>query len=847
MKADKIKINYMYEPVGIESGKVIISWVAKNGVKQSAFIIKMYVKGITVYESEKVYSNKTEFVPDFTVPSKSRVKAEITLFDEKGTEGEVSSAYFETGLNKEDIKAKWINPELNLPAFYSSALNNTPLNKASYLVKRFNCSNKENARLYITSHGFYDVYINGKHVDGYLYAPGHTQYDLHLQMQTYDIEDKLNTGENEIIVSLGDGAWRGSFGWGMERYLAGRDIALLCQLEVNGEVVLISDETWLASNNGPLGFNDTMRLEEYDARKEITDLHEVKVENFGVNTITGSCLPVTMHERFKAKVIITPKNEKVLDFGQNIAGFVEINLKAKGGEVISLNHTETLDEEGNYQNLSFQNPDVPHCDQKIIYTCKNGENLWHPTKCYYGFRYVMVETDLDITGEEFTAVAVYSDMETTAEFECGIDDVNKLFKNTLWSMKGNFVDVPTDCPTREKAGFTGDCQVFSDTAMYLMDSYPVLIRWLKDQALSQFENGCVKQMLPKVCPPDFYDGSAGWCDSFEIVPYRIMKRLDSTELVKELYPNIRKWGRFLIERAKAYRPENENMPVYYRDYFVDSANHWGEWCEPGVSPYDYFAERDLSGHPELGTAFLALACKLISEMAEKLGEKEDAVFFREAFSRARESYRYAFIKNGRVEGERQCLYVRAIAHDLLNEDEKYICAKDLAEVIKRNGNKLGTGFLSTCELCNVLADYNQAETAFNLLLQTEQPSWLFEVKSGATTMWESWFGIGLDKKPIGSFNHYSFGSVSGFIMSRVLGIKHEFGKVTIKPFTDKRLGFAKGYYDSPSGRIYSSWEYRNGKIIFDFEIPSNCEAEIILPSGKTQTVNTGKYHFEADE
>ena len=848
MIASQLKTNYLKRAMGIEPGTVVFTWVPTEGIRQSAFRITVSYDGKTVFDSKKIVSSGTEYVPQVQIPSRTRAVWSIVLWDEQDIPGSPVSMEFETGMAAEDWCAQWIDPEPEHPFYCIKANEGYPLNRASYLHKKFCVSDFTKARLYITAHGVYDAWINGVHVDGYFMAPGTSDYDHRIQVQTYDVGHLLRKGDNEILVSIGEGWWRGSHGWSMFRYCYGPAIALLCQLETDGRPILCSDDTWQASQNGPLGENDTMRMERYDARRVIEDWHGVTPESFGYDKLVGTNLPITPHETFRAKLITTPNGQRVLDFGQNFAGYVQLDLMASGGEKIVMTHGEVLDQDGNFQNDNFQNPDSPLCRQVIEYICKAGRNQYHQTKCYFGFRYVLLETELPLTGAEFTGVAVYSDMEQTGFFTCGNPEVNQLFQNTLWSMKSNFVDIPTDCPQREKLGFTGDCQVFAETAMYLMDSYPVLLRWLREVATCQYQNGCIPYVVPRYYhfrhdEPISMDGSVGWCDAFQIVPYRMMRRWNSDLVIKELYPGIKRWMLFNLERAKQTRPENAEIPLEYRDYILDCTKSFGEWCEPGWGPAEYVAERDATGHAEIGTAFLAQGCLMMQEIAQRLGKTEDAAFFRDAYEKARAAYRYVYTQDGKISSDRQCHYVRPIAHELLSESEKQAAVKDLVALIRKNGNTIGTGFLTTCYLCNILTDYGYSSVAYDLLLQTKQPSWLFEVRQGATSVWESWFGIQEDGRRSWSHNHYSFGVVSEWLMSRVLGITVVNGTITLRPYPDRRLGFAEGSYLSPLGKIGAGWKYEGDEILYTFEVPCSCEATVILPDGQTCTVTPGLHQF----
>ena len=733
--------------------------------------------------------------------------------------------------------AKWINPELTV----------TPdeRKRAGYLRRVFTVDTTRPAKLCVTAHGIYDVYINGVRVDGYLLAPGISQYNKRLAYQVYDVCDYLNAGENEIIITLGDGWYRGSMGNDMTVNTFGTDIALLCQLDIDGKTILISDENWEASQNGALGLNDMMKGEEYDAGKEtVTDWHSVTVENFGFeNLFEQDYPPIKAHETFKAELITAANGDSLLDFGQNFAGYVEFEVNAKAGQQILLQHGETLDADGNFTVSNFQNPRHPHCEQKIVYICKDGANRYHPTKCYFGFRYVKIETDIEITGTEFTGIAIYSDMPQVGSFTCGNESVNKLFHNTLWSMKSNFLDIPTDCPTREKHGFSGDCQIFIDTAMFLMDCFSVYRKWLLEEQSTQYSNGLLKQVAPDGRKePHFCDGAAGWCDAVEIVPYKLWRRYNDDGAIRENYDCITKWLNFYLDRNKTTRDEYKWLPEDLQPYFADQGLHWGEWLEPGTDVMAYMTNIGMHGEPEVATAYLSYGCGLAAEMAKHLGKTDDAEFFGNAAEKTKLAYRAAFVTDGIIESERQCRYVRPIALNLLAEDEKRANAAILARKISENGYKLNTGFLSTSELCRVLTDYGQAETAYRLLLQTDMPGWLYSVEKGATTIPEQWDGIGMDGTPSGSHNHYAYGAIVGWLFDRVCGIRLEWGRVHIKPYPHRLLRHAKANYKSPLGEISSAWKYDGNKVKFEFSVPQN--AKITLPNGESYDVTAGRHKYQ---
>ena len=838
MKICNLQVNHLTEPVGIPGENIRLTWTLEGGKYQTAFQVTATDKdGHVLEDSGKVVSREMVYRLHKALPPRAVVRIAVTAWDENDAPAE-SAITVVTGIEKTAWKAKWINPELKTDP--------KVMKPASYLKKTFIVDRTEEAWLYITSHGIFNAWINGKEISPNQLMPGTSQIDKRLMVQTIPVSEYLREGENEILVSLGDGWYRGSMGFDQIKNMFGTDVSLLCQLELGGKPVLISDESWWASQNGPLGLNDMMAGEEYDARKEqITDWHGVKIENFGYSNLIGvDNVPMRRKEKFAAKLITTPAGEKVLDFGQNFAGYVELDITAKAGDEIILTHGETLDKDGNFTIENFQ---ARKCrtEQRVHYICKDGRNTYHPTKCYFGFRYVKVETSLPIDGSEFTGIAVYSDMRQTGFFECGVQEVNQLFSNALWSMKSNFVDVPTDCPQREKSGYSGDCQAYIRTAVYLMDCYSVYAKWIREQAATQGKDGFIRQVAPYAGKRHYADAGAAWCDSLEIVPYYLWKAYNDPALGEEIYENMKAWIGYELKKASKTRFSNRKLlPKELKPYLLDKGFLWGEWLEPGSDVVAYTRDIMFHGDPEVGTAYLYHGCCILKEFAQLLGKTEDAAFFADAAEKAKQAYRYVYTENGMVKDSlRQCRYVRPIALELLNENEKKANAAVLAQKIKDNGNKLNTGFLTTNQLCRVLTEQGQTETAYDLLLQRECPGWLYPVSKGATTIWETWDGIKEDGTCYNSFNHYSYGAIVGWLIECACGIRVSDGKITIQPHPDKRLGHAGAVYDSPFGAIKSAWKYDEDALEIKVTVPCNGEADVILPNGENHHLTAGEYVF----
>ncbi|CUX25201.1 family 78 glycoside hydrolase catalytic domain [Clostridium sp. C105KSO13] len=842
MKAVNLKTEHMKNPMGIDITEPHLSWICADGQKQSAYEVEASSGGVSVWKSGKVCTNQMHATYGAVLKSRQNVIWKVRLWDENDEAGAWSEpAMFEMGLLEEaDFHAKWINPELECdPAVHKPA---------SYLKTSFEAGKVSDARLYITCHGLYEAYINGERVGNFVLAPGTSSYDKSLPYQTYDVTGLLKEGKNEVMVILGDGWYRSCSGVDGDRNLYGEDIALYFQLEADGEVICISDENWLASQKGPLRENDMQQGETYDARMEdLTEFHPVKTETFGVkNFVCSNSLPIVEQERFEGKIIQTPNGETIIDYGQNLAGYVEFTVQAHKGAKIVLTHGETLDENGNFTAENFQDRKRHKeggTEQKVTCICKEGRNHYKSRFTIWGFRYAKVETEIDLIDASFTSIAVYSDMEQTGTFECSDAAVNQLVQNSIWSQKSNFCDVPTDCPTRERAAWTGDMGVFAETGLFLADCYPVIRRWLGECRLNQYEDGKVSNIAPKNNRPSFFSrmlaGSVGWGDASIIVPYMMYKRTGDIRILEENYDMMQKWYRFLESRAKQkpLNPVKRLKKNPHRNYTIETGVDYGEWCEPDVE--STMAMRTPQG--KVATAYFAYSGKLLSEIAEIIGKKEDAENYREIAANAKRAFKHIATEDGKIHSDRQAEYVRAIAFDLLSEEEKEQAAAELNQLVVHNGYHLNTGFLSTPLLCPILAEYGYLETAYKLLLQDTMPSWLYAVKKEATTIWERWDGIDESGKPKASLNHYSYGAICGWLFQGVCGIHLEENKITIHPMPHKLMQYAKASYQSPVGEIASGWRYEGETLIFHIRIPPNTEARVVLPNGKTEILCAGNH------
>ena len=852
MRAEHIKIEQMISPMGISGCRPRITRTPAEGVSQTAYEITAITDHGKYLESGKVVSSDMHHVFPVLFDSREHVELGIRLYDENGAAGNPECASFEMGfLSAEEFIGKWILPEEEMLPEKGKKKEKGPgeHQPAARLRKQFMVERVGKGRLYITARGLYIAYLNGKRVGDAVLTPGSTDYNDRFPAQVYDVTGLLKVGENLIEVDLGDGWYRSVSGVDGVRNVFGREIGLLCQLECDEKAVVISDESWEASQEGPIRFNDMQQGEIFDARMEaFKRYHPVRVAaEPAAAAVFMNTVPVREQEVFSGRIFTTPNGETVMDFGQNMAGYTAFTIEAQGGETIRILHGETLDENGNFTQENFQDR-KRHQEggtrQEILYTCKPGVNDYKPSFTIFGFRYAKIETNADLSKAEFRAIAVYSDMKETVSFTSACKGLEKLVENAKWSQKSNFCDVPTDCPTRERAAWTGDMGVFCETGLMLMEAYPVIRKWLADCRSAQYPDGRVANIAPKVKQSSFFggllSGSVGWGDAIIKVPYTMYRMFGDESILRENYDMMKKWYGFLKKRA-AKRPLFKKSPVpgKLRKYLIEKGIDYGEWCEPDVSSVGQMGKTNVA----LATAWFYRSAKCFSEIAGILGNQED---HREAENTAvmvRQAFRACAVKDGKIDSERQADHVRAIMFGLLDDEEINENAELLDRLVERNGYHLNTGFLSTPLLLYALSESGHADTAFRLLLQDTAPSWLYEVKKGATTMWETWNGIDENNVPHASLNHYSYGAVCEWIIHEMAGIRVDGRRITVSPLVSEEVGNMHLSYDAPCGHIVSGWSMENGETVYQVEIPSNTEAEFVYPDGRIVKLTPGVYEL----
>ena len=849
MKAINLKCEYLINPIGIDIQNPRLMWNCDGGIKQTAYRIVAKSDEKTVWDSGKVNSSSMYAEYPHKLKSRERIIWSVTLWDEDDREGEPSeTAHFETGLlAASDFTAKWISGNYRV--------NKKKRYPVDCFRKQFAAQNIAKARLYITACGLYEAKINGQRVGNFILAPGHTDYTKRIQLQTYDVAKLLRNGENDITVELADGWYRGSCGaWGLKNQY-GTQTKLYAQLEITdktGKVTIVgTDKTWAWSDDGKIRFADNKDGEVVEAWRTPSYSGFAKETKCDVMPVSSNNVPVTEHERFTVKqVITTPDGAKVLDFGQNIAGYISFAVTAKRGQKIKLRFGEMFDENGEFTQKNFQCANKKRTKvtplQQIEYFCKDGLNEYKTKFAIFGFQYVLIESDAEWKKEDFTAIAVYSDMEETLSFDSSNELLNKLVEATRWSAKNNHADVPTDCPTRERHGWTGDAQIFCNTASYLFNFAPFARKYVSDMVDGQRKNGKFRQITPKG-GIDFYmnfmDGSAGWSDAGVLIPYRIYKRYGDKKILESSYAAMKKYADFKIKTLGKWYPTaiRTGIDRKYKKYISNYGQSYGEWAEPTevhITGFKDFA----CPHPEETTAYIVYMLQTMAEIAEVLGKTDDKKRFSEYAEKAKIGYNNLLeCPKFSLDTDRQAKLVRPLYMNLLNEEQSKFAENRLVAALDKYDWRLGTGFLSTPFILYVLEKID-VEYAYKLLENEQMPGWLFMPKMHANTIWESWEGTEA-QGGIASLDHYSKGAVCEWLFGDMCGIKvsgeNEF---TIAPKAGGKFTFAECEYQSVYGKVSCGWERQKGKTTYKIVIPANTTAKVILPSGE-KTLAAGEYEF----
>ena len=848
LSVTNLRCEYKSKPVGIDVTNPRLSWElvsTARGTMQTAYAVRVaasvadLTKKKLIWDSGKKNSD-TSIQVSYDGPaldSERRYYWQVEVWDNHGGDsGWSEPADWEMGLlSPSDWKAKWITPNLKEDP---AASNPSPMLRTNFEVKK----NIAQARLYVSAMGLYEMQINGKRVGNQYFTPGWTAYDFRYQYQTYDVGEWLRSGKNAIGAILGDGWFRGNLGFEHQRNTYGQRLALLAQLIITykdgSHQVVASDGSWKAAT-GPILASDIYNGETYDARLERTGWSEAAYSDkdwSDVNVIDPPKAklvapegpPVRAIEEIKpVKVIKTPEGDTVLDMGQNMVGWMRIHVNAPAGTKITLQHAEVLDNKGNFSTENLRSAKAT--DEYIAKG--GGAEIFEPHFTFHGFRYVAVSGwPGDLPLDAFTGVVVHSAIEPSGTFETSNPMLNQLQHNIIWGQKGNFLDVPTDCPQRdERLGWTGDAEVFARTACFNHDSAAFYTKWLKDVALDQQDDGAVPYVIPNVLTHTTRRGasaSAGWADVATVLPWTVYLSYGDRRILEQQYPSMKAWVEYMRKQAGDR-------------YIWSNGFSFGDWLAFATTQSDYpgaTTDKDF-----LQTAYFARSTDLLRQTAEVLGKKEDAAEYAELLDRIRAAFQKEFVTpNGRLSSNTQTAYALALAFDLLPESERKQAAGRLAADVRHFGH-LTTGFLGTPVLCKALSDYGYYDEAYMLLNRTEYPSWLYPITKGATTIWERWDGLKPDgtfqDKGMNSFNHYAYGAIGEWMYRTIAGIDIDpaqpgYKHVLMQPHPGGGLTSAKASVHGMYGKVASSWEVKDGTMTMKMEIPPNTTASVRLPGAK---------------
>ncbi len=680
------------------------------------------------------------------------------------------------------------------------------------------------ATLRATARGVYEATLNGTRVGDFVMAPGWTAYEHRIQVQSYDVTSLLQR-ENKLIIRLANG-WFGKGVWRDKDKVHPEPCSIIAELTIryiDGTTEVIgTDENWRVAES-ELRYCDLYNGVIYDARVQPTFDHHAAVSEYNDQTVLCEQIgeKITEQERLSVKEIITtPNGETVIDFGQNLTGYVEISLTAKAGERVSLSFAEILDRDGNFYNENYRSAKALY-----DYTCKDGEQTFKPGMTFYGFRYVRVdEFPGTVKLENFTAVAVHSDMRRTGYIETSDPMLNQLFHNIIWGQKGNFLDVPTDCPQRnERLGWTGDAQVFMRTATYNYDVRKFFRKWLLDMKSQQGEDGSIPGVIPNVLTRRI---SAAWGDAVTICSWQYYLTYGDKAILEEMFEPMTKWVDYITATT-----EKENL------WF--GGDHYGDWLELKCA----YGERKGETRDDLvASAFYAYSTEIVVKAGRVLGR--DVSKYEALYQRIVSAFQAEFEGTFKTQTEHILPLYFGLCRD------RAAVAKSLADMVHADGDKLQTGFVGTPYLLHVLSDNGYSDLAYQLLLRREYPSWLYPITKGATTIWEHWDGIKPDgdiwPASMNSFNHYAYGSVADFLYGVCAGIRTVeeapgFARVCFAPVPTDEIEWFSAEIETAHGPVRSAWRHQDGRVVYELTTPVPATAVI---AGKRLELEAGTHLLE---
>ena len=875
-----LTVEHLAHALGIDARVPRFSWKLvdrRPGAAQTGYQIQVatddrFTGGSIVWDSGQVASSSSVLVPYGAsgdakpIGSCTRYFFRVCIRDARDQwTGWSDTDWFETAF----LDAEWVGRWVSGPEWSDQddqdAWKPGGGHPAPYLRREFKLSGKpRSARLYAAARGLMELSLNGSRIGDAVLSPGWTDYNSRCQYVTYDVTGLLQPGENAIDAILGDGWYSGRIAWVHGNALIGTDTGrdqrqfgsipqLLCELHVElddgGSVVIASDGEWTWTT-GPILKSDIYDGESYDARIVPDGWKPARVVGPATNGWDGSDTvrnvrgtlplldakavpPVRPVGEIVPVAITEPESGRhIYDLGQNIAGWARIALSGKPGDTVTIRYGEMLQADGT---LYVEN--LRSALATDTYTFASSDQIvWEPRFTFHGFRYVELSgIAIDPQPEQVTGIVLHNDLPITGSFTTSHKLLNQLQSNIEWGQRGNYLEVPTDCPQRdERLGWTGDAQVFIPTASFNMDVSTFFAKWQRDLADSQSAGGVIPSIAPLtryMQASDENDGGPAWSDAVIICPWTVYTKYGDTRILEEHFDSMR---RFVTSM------ENRSKGLIRSDEFFTPWGGFGDWVAMdapensciGATPKDL-----------IGTAYFARCTDLLRRIAALLGKRDDELTLAELHRRIVLAFRAEFVSaNGRILGDTQTGYTVALAFDLLPEEQRSAAVNRLVRMLERRDFRMTTGFVGTVKLCPVLARYGRADVAYKLLLQEAFPSWLYTVNQGATTMWERWNSWteekGFGPVSMNSFNHYAYGSIGAWMYERVAGLSVDMERlvtgeppIRIAPLPGYGLTHAKASLDTPFGHAESAWKIASGSVTLDVTIPANATARVEVPAG----------------
>jgi alpha-L-rhamnosidase len=841
------------DALGIGEVRPRLSWTVETTVAQwyqAGYEIEGYGPDGRLRErTERVASDQSVLVPWPFAPLLSReclmVRVRVWGVDGQSSAWSALSPLEAGLLSPSDWTARFVAPDWEEDTSRAQP--------GSLLRREFDVrAGVAKARLYVTALGVYEAELNGVTVGDHVLDPGWTSYDYRLRYQTFDVTSLLREGHNALGAMLGDGWYRGRLGFnGGRRNIYGDRLALLAQLEIDyadgTSERIVTDETWRAAR-GPILASDIYDGETYDARlerpgwlKPAYDDHDwvgVRRLEHTLATLVAPSGPPVRRTELLAPVAITtsPSGRTIVDFGQNLVGRLRLTVQGEVGQMITLHHAEVLE----HGELSTRPLRLAQATDR--YTLRgDGTETWEPRFTFHGFRYAEVEGwPGELQADDLRAVVCHSDMERTGWFECSDPLINRLHENVVWSIRGNFLSIPTDCPQRdERLGWTGDIQVFAPTACFLYDCAGFLTSWLADLAAEQdAAGGVVPFVVPNILPMPPIPAAA-WGDAAVIVPWVLYQRYGDAGILAAQFESMRTW----VDRVASIAGER---------HLWDKGFQFGDWLDPSAPP-DKPGDARTDPHV-VATAYFARSAELLGQTAGVLGRTEEEAYYLQLAAQVRDAFDAEYVTPaGRVLSDAETAYALALQFGLLKHvEQRQHAGQRLVALVRESGYHISTGFVGTPLICDALCSAGESEAAFHLLTQRECPSWLYPVTMGATTIWERWDSLlpdgSVNPGQMTSFNHYALGAVADWLHRTVGGLAPAapgYRHLDVRPRPGGGLAHARAQHSTPYGLAECAWTIEGGQIEVVVVVPPNTTASITLPGddAKPIEVGSGRHHW----